>query len=228
MHSLILGHSLCARLEKYLASGSDPRLFQNFKLGHATSVAFYGVGGIKLSHLLLNDASMLRQIALTHRPDIVFLQIGGNDIGSDSDPHSLANQMVDAADRLVCQFKVQRVVIGAIMPRFVPEGRFLRRALRRESAGRNNIQLIGEVRNCIHTYNECAHATNAAIRTMLDGRRDVQLWQHNGQFLWYKNGTRTRFQQDGVHHSRQGSFHFYKSIRGALISTCAQLTGQHE
>ena len=50
------------------------------------------------------------------KPDIVFLQIGSNDLCSSSQtPVKVANSIIDLADILVRSYSVKRVIIGQLL-----------------------------------------------------------------------------------------------------------------
>ena len=121
MRTLILGHSVCRRLSDYIQSGSDDRLQMVFKVVNLTSVEIRGHGGLELNHLTANKGSRLHAIFRQQKhPDIVFLQIGGNDfrLTDGEDAETFALKLLSLASLIRGRFQVHTVIIGSILPRF--------------------------------------------------------------------------------------------------------------
>ena len=80
-HTLVLGHSICTRMRDYLHSGHDIRLCPDFKLGRTNSVEICGRGGLTMTRLMANGGALLNSVMcrVSKEPDIIFLQVGGND-----------------------------------------------------------------------------------------------------------------------------------------------------
>ena len=142
------------------------------------------------------------------QPNVVFLQLGGNDIRSDSTPEEIAYGLLSFATLLRDWVGVQKVIIGHIMLRFEPAGasRSIRWITRREPG-------------YLDRYNECAQAVNAILATEVSEIDRVSFWHHNHKFRFSRDA-RQCFEEDGVHLSRSGLYKFYKSIRGALTGPC--------
>ena len=218
--SLILGHSLCARL--FIAEGSDSRFSLSLKLDKFTEVRWHGVGGLKTLHLLQSESHELKQIVESCLPDIVFLQIGGNDIKIDSDPCATATDIQNVTEALV-KLKVRRVIVGAVMPRFEPTAEASAGMCRWRGRKPPRFRSASEIHTYVEKYNDCARIVNEILSSRFKGRSDVIFWRHNSQFTFRNDAERerirSRFGDDGVHHSMQGMYQFAKSIRGALIAT---------
>lgn len=224
LHSLIFGHSLCDHLENYVWSGTHARHSPSFSLQATTSVSIHGISGLTVQRAAANNFGLALRTVRSHAPDIVFLQLGGNDIDNFTNAGSLAQQLISLASALHNRGGVQQVVIGAIMPRFFPDAASLRRLLSRRRRGRAIFRSRRDVEAYLNNYNLTAQATNRALAAGVAQLPFVSFWSHNNSFRFPSPASpqadataRQRFTGDGVHLSPQGNWHFYKSIRGALI-----------
>jgi lysophospholipase L1-like esterase len=161
-----------------------------------------GKGGLTVSDLV-HEAHRLPKImrAATHAPDVIFVQIGGNDFRRGTSPSDLALDILALASLLKGRFKASFVMFGQILPRFKTEGPLKWWSLDAKEA---------------REYNRWAQQVNVLVEDMLQDIPYTKLWHHSGK-LGSKVHTRHLFVDDGVHLSEQGMFRFYRSVRGALI-----------
>ena len=98
-HTLVWDHSICTRRRDYSHSGHDTRLCPDFKLSRTTSVEICGRGGLTVTRLTANGGALLNSVMcrVSKVPDIIFLQVGGNDF-----PRTAWNQR--DADAFLCSF----------------------------------------------------------------------------------------------------------------------------
>lgn len=201
---LILGHSLCKRLHKrVLRRGS---IFSpTFNLDGDAEVYFHGVSGLTCAQL---KASHLRKVEELH-PQVVFLQVGGNDINDETDPEELALEIVALATLLRLRFGVRRVIISKIMPRFEATGE-----------ARHLSWIKRRSRDYLRHYTVCARRANRVLAREAASYHYIKFWDHNGKFPHDRSDScRRRFSRDGTHLSGRGLYRYYKSIRGAITST---------
>ena len=211
MRTLILGHSICRRLSDYIQSGSDDRLQMDFKVANLTTVEIRGHGGLELNHLTANKGSRLHAIFRQQKhPDIVFLQIGGNDfrLTDGEDAETFALKLLSLASLIRGRFQVHTVIIGSILPRF--------------AASIRTKNVFNEAQ--AHAYRAWAQKVNASLLLHCSQAPGIVAWTHD-RFTFPSDktqGCRQFMGVDGVHLSPQGQFRFYKSIRGALGSTATR------
>ena len=106
----VLGHSYICRLRDYLME----RDINNFNLDDDKfTVELRGRRGLSLKKIV-TDASFLE---FESTPDVVFLQIGGNDIRRNTDPKRLASSILSIGEYLVHGLGVQLVIIGKLLRR---------------------------------------------------------------------------------------------------------------
>ena len=88
-HTLVLGHSICTQMRDYWHSGHNTHLCPDFKLSTTTSVEICGQGGLTMTRLMANGGTLFNSIMgrVSNEPDIIFLQVGGNDF-----PRTARNQ----------------------------------------------------------------------------------------------------------------------------------------
>ena len=211
-HTLVLGHSICTRMRGYLHSGHDTRLCPDFKLSTTTSVETCGRGGLTVTRLMANGGVLLNSIMgrVSKEPDIIFLQIGGNDFPGtarnqrDADAFSL--QLLELASMLNDRYKAKRVVVGCILPRF---------SARRSRRGFSALE--------VRQYSGWAQAVNTRLTEHSQKKVPrITVWKHNAKFT-FQESRRGLFCDDGVHLSTQGQYLLCKSIRGPMIAACHSL-----
>ncbi|OWF37189.1 hypothetical protein KP79_PYT21294 [Mizuhopecten yessoensis] len=103
--ALVLGHSFTRRLAEW-AEKEDAQASPRFNL-HV-----FGVGGRRIRCTLTKDTDIIRRLT----PDIVFLQIGSNDISRRRSAKSVAEELNDMAT-YIRMLGVQHVIVGSLFPR---------------------------------------------------------------------------------------------------------------
>ena len=78
---MIVGHSVCARLQSDLIIGSDPPRMEYSFTGKVDKIEFLGSGGKRIECVEKEDLKQIRD----EGPNIVVLMIGENDIFLDTD-----------------------------------------------------------------------------------------------------------------------------------------------
>ena len=111
----LVGHSFISRLEKDMHTRSD--MAKDFNLGIELTIKSFYKPGARIS----NMDEFIPQI-VDFKPDILFLQIGGNDIPQ-KEPEVIAEQILDLSTKLI-QSGIKRVYIGQLLKRF--EGYYIR------------------------------------------------------------------------------------------------------
>ncbi|CAC5358501.1 unnamed protein product [Mytilus coruscus] len=116
---LVLGHSFIKRLYKDILNRWKPNLVQNLNLRHAgVLVRFLGFPGGNRDRLLEDTQNRLRQEMIRFPPEIVVLQIGGNDLDSEEFDISLYMEKVRLfIGILQTTYHVKKVVVCEIFPR---------------------------------------------------------------------------------------------------------------
>lgn len=86
-HTLVLGHSICKRLQECIHSDQDSRMC--FKLSLKTSVEIPGRDGLTVKPLMEDSSVLLDSIMhrVLKQPDVIFLQIGSNNFASTAPHH---------------------------------------------------------------------------------------------------------------------------------------------
>ena len=210
-HILVWGHSICTRRRDYSHSGHDTRLCPDFKLSRTTSVEICGRGGLTVTQLMANGVALLNSIMgrVSKEPDIIFLQVGGNDFPrtarNQRDADAFFLQLLELASLLNDRYKAKRVVVGCILPRF---------SAHRSWRGLSPLE--------VRQYSGWAQAVNTGLPEHSQKLPHITVWKHNAKFT-FRESRRGLFSDDGVHLSTQSQYLLYKSIRGAMIAACHSL-----
>ena len=182
----IVGHSFIRRLHNHLRDTwerhGEYRYF-NFDIADC-NVEYYWKGGGKVQCMkrFLSDL-------VDCRPDLVFLQVGGNDIRVDSIPQQIAREMVELAES-IAEVTGAKVVIGSLFRRERPRSPL-------------TYGTYEEIRDDVNFWCDffVSHATPA-----------VRFWAHG------RLGGLHHFFGDGVHLAEaEDQELFYRSIRGAIL-----------
>ena len=97
-------------------------LWPDFKLSRTTSVEICGRGGLTVTRLMANGGALLNSVMcrVSKEPDIIFLQVGGNDsprtAWNQRDADAFSLQLLELASPLNDRYKARRVVVGCILP----------------------------------------------------------------------------------------------------------------
>lgn len=194
----IIGSSHITRLDKYI----DKTERDGFKLNNYV-VQLQGINGgfVNSIYRYLLDIQ-------SFQPDIVFLQIGSNDIGDGNNSVSNVLVAIELLIELLLSFKVKIVFFGLVpyRTRVLP-----RRGL------------------TLHQYNARVYSLNYRFYNIVcKFTSNVVHWIHRGIQFPNVNILNT----DGVHLNKEGNKRLFMSIRGALlyanslIQECHLLTQQ--
>lgn len=190
---LVLGHSFIARLNQAFYTG-EPRLDMDLDHCHIKMV---GRGGATIADLhadILQNSSVVRRF----RPEVVILQIGGNDLSSISGREA-GSRMMHLLDLLVGLPYIRRVVLLEVFARQKP--RYI------------SAEEYASEREELNTY-------LAAAASLPDRRDTVRTWDHRR----LEHSPRPIFAQDGVHLSRDiGIPKYWRVVRGAIITALRSL-----
>ena len=104
---LLYGHSFIRRLENFVQRADVSR---NFDFNDNTEVSYVGYGGATVSRLRKDSD----RIVQSYRPDILILQIGGNDTVIESDPQVIFNEIVSFARHLHYTLFIREVVVSSL------------------------------------------------------------------------------------------------------------------
>lgn len=189
---LIFGHSFVSRLQTNISSG-------NITINMPPHIHVHCAG---FSGLTLAAAFNHVDIIARHRPHILILELGTNDLANPSvSPHTLARDMALFAQFLVDTFQIQCVVINQV---------YFRAAHARRT--RSN-------------FNQYLERYHDALRSAVTDLPNVSLNFHrNMQECW-----QAMLQHDGVHISshfplpRSGMVRYFCSIKDAVIKAARKL-----
>ena len=110
---LIMGHSFIRRLRDFIAKNPTD-YYLNLGLNDRVSVHWHGVGGRTVKKLTTFDLNIVRQV----QPDIVFLQIGTNDLTvKGMTPLTVGSAIEDLVRLLHDSYGVQLVYVGQTIKR---------------------------------------------------------------------------------------------------------------
>ena len=192
---MLLGHSFVRRLDKYMQEQGKP----NLSLDRAgLELRLKGWSGMTMA----NFPKALKQVS-THRPELVILDIGTNDIDAQRmSLEVLVDQLFKFGTLMVSNYGVKRVVFLEVLPR----GRGRHAA--------KNPQFTAQVQQF-----------NADLMALVTSQQGVYRRLH----CWNHRRMRTnvhRYLRDGVHLNDQGMKKYFHSVKGAVVShaRCCQVT----
>ena len=190
---LIFGHSYVRRLQDFLSweFGYYHNLGLSYDVAH---VQWMHRGGLTADFALWNYV----QPIVETQPDIVIIQLGGNDVSFPFvSPENAGSALYDLGASLI-HLGVRYVIVcqelprsGLGIPRYVPE------------------------------YNAKVSAMNSYVRRILGLGfiPGLRYWQHRS--LW--RSTRPTAHRDGVHLNDLGHHRLYRSMRGAVLHALGQI-----
>ena len=200
MSVLILGHSFVTRLDLYLKSSN---LAPNLNISQGVDINLLGLRGAHLSDLF--DCI---PVVLDLNPDMVFIEIGTNDLcGSRVLPLDFVNFAFDFMSALYRE-GIKYIFFGQILPRVSPVPSLLH-----SSSGQKWFYHLD--------FNMLRHKfirTNAQLQARLMGRCPFTYWRHRG--LW--NSTSHHLSGDGIHLNKDGMARYVRSLRGAVLLALQQ------
>ena len=198
---LILGASHVRRLAEHAhdtnlqSSGFSPNL--NLK---QCNLQFFGIGGRTVKKLRKFDLHVVRRF----KPDVIFLQIGSNDLcdmtlpGIPVTPKLVANSITKLVHTLHLQYGVSHIVVGQCIKRKVLPRR-------------------------MSDYNNRVCNLNTALCRLLSDVPYSSYWRHIG---FWKPGTNIYI--DGIHYNLLGQKLLYRSIRGGILHSLRHLGAKRE
>ena len=107
MKALVLEHSFIKRLRRWMRSNGRSMSTRKH------DVHLYGVGGRTIAKTYYNDLKVVRR----KRPDVVFLQVGSNDILKESSPTIILARMKRLVSVLLEKYHVSTVIVGSVVCR---------------------------------------------------------------------------------------------------------------
>lgn len=184
---LIFGHSFVRRLGDFTFDYRDFGWLNLGLDGTEVQVDFYGLGG---GTLRPGPKCVQRRehMSFMHDYSVCFLQIGGNDLSSESDPKKLARDIVSFSDYIIHSYEMSHVIIGQLLPRYsewTEEG-----------------------------YNVKVVDVNKHVEKMTSDKTNITFWHHRG--LW--KDTHEFLLKDKVHLNDEGMVIYAKSVRAAVGS----------
>ncbi|XP_069133576.1 uncharacterized protein [Argopecten irradians] len=147
LNIVILGHSFIRRLRDRVVD--DPSC-RNLKLSPENfNLLFRAQGGLTVNKLF-KRADLLS----FHHPDIVYLQIGGNDLCTSS-PADVVNRILDLVEKLITKNKACHIIIGQLF-------------------WRNSV--------ATDNYNEKVIRTNLLLAKGTESSSYITFWKHRAGF----------------------------------------------
>lgn len=194
--ALAIGHSFIARLASFIDRCDDYRVNGDFNL-HNVHVRLIGRGGKKLLDVYKCDISIIA----AERPDIVYIELGSNDLCDPSTPTSdLVQEMLNLCMTIHNDYDVHTVILGQVL---------FRSAFGADPGYNSRVV----------EYNVLLQARCKDSR--LPWHNFVVFWKHKG--LW--NPSLPTLAADGVHLTEAGMAKHYFSISRALVFTDNRIRG---
>jgi len=145
------------------------------------------------------------------KPDLVFLQIGGNDLSgpSPADPAFIATSILRLATSFISPGSNTTVVIMKIPPR-LPSSRM-------SPAQSESFRLR------INTANVCLMNDVVQVNNSLTSGC-IQIATHSG--VWQAEAQNTHYDLDGVHFNNKGNTKYFRTLRNIMFKTIEALDTQ--
>ena len=169
-----------------MALSAERRMLPNFGLS-GFEVSSVCKGGWKITDLW-NQIDKVTDKS----PEVIFVQMGGNDLTSDRDALKVADDLLNMSRHLQMATGARHVFIGKLFYR--EAGPHLHKAQ-------------------VNKYNLKVRQVNHYLRVMTTEIREVTFWRHSGIELLNTQLTGP----DGTHLTDRGMHKFYRSIRGAML-----------
>ena len=200
MNAMIVGHSVCARLQSDLIAGSDPQIEYSFKLaGKVDTIEFLGRGGKCTECVEKED---LKQIC-DEGPNIVVLMIGENDIFLDADPEGFAGRAASLTTMMCNKGYTEEVVICKLLPRLCAP-----RCILYKMNGRKK----DRISQYLESYSQQVSVINQELEAATKKLGQVTFWDHNGKFDAKHCRIQEKIGRDGIHLSAGSQYQLYKSL----------------
>ncbi|VDI68230.1 Hypothetical predicted protein [Mytilus galloprovincialis] len=191
---LVLGHSFIKRLHRGILNRWYPNLVQHLNLRQAgVIVRLLGLSGGNIDILLKDKQNRARKAMLKFPPDIVILQIGGNDLDVVTfDMSGYMEKVCQFIGILQTTYLVKKVVLCEIFPRI---------KLRKKEI-------------CPYVYHHGKYLIDQYFYLSLADHPSVNFWYHKSRLTAQKK----LFLFDGIHLNVEGTRRFFKSHCGAVMS----------
>ena len=205
----LIGHSFIRRLDLDIRDRRKVELKRNFDLSQC-QVKFRGTGGWKVldqNRFNVAIAPFLRDF----NPDIVVIQLGGNDVDSAAFIQAgenavdqvaenwkclaIASDLEDITTKLLNDFNVRRIYICEI---------FTRKSPRHISAELYDLRRTNTMR---------------LLSTLVEHDYRIRIWRHRRIF----GSAQEMFSGDGIHLNLLGQKRFYRSVRLAIKTAVDEL-----
>lgn len=186
--AIIVGHSFVFRLQDFTNKFVE---WNNLKFdGTDIQVQYSDLGGLLLRHVPTCHYPTQNMAAfLTYKPQVVYLDIGGNELCNPTcDPELVATHVISFANSLVSHYGVNHVVIGQTLFRF---------------------SML-----CPVNFNENAVAINNCVKYRLREYTRISFWSLRG--MWKDIGA--LLCEDGIHLNNNGMVKYAKNIKACLGS----------
>ena len=192
---LFLGHSYIRRLSEFIFSGKHEGVRPDFGLNRDRTTAYFrGIGGARVETIMRDLPRTLNSL---YKPDVVFLQIGGNDILFDDDDMGLlAERVFHLAHMLHSEFLIPQVIVSQLFCRAVSK--------------------------CAE-YNSLVVLFNTHIAALIKdyGCSGLVFWRHQG---FWSDAARAQVQhKDGICLNVLGNHIFYNSCKSAIIQAIVRM-----
>lgn len=188
---LVLGNSFVARLGRDISSNKFPSLVPDLCL---SQISVFGIQWWVIQGLITDSRDRLRQELLSFPPDLVILQIGGNDIDKeDFDPAAFSKDLDFLTYLLQSHYYIYNIVVYETFPRLKTRTISL-------SHYENSRVLLNRMANCFSQY-----ATGTSV--------NIYVWLHSQSITT----TKSYFACDGVHLNAAGTLRYFKSLREIVL-----------
>ena len=193
----LVGSSFLKHLNENIQNSAYPDLLVDFGLDQIATQFVCGVGW------LLKDVDYHKDIIKSFHPDVIILQIGGNDLCRfNVRPESVADQLLELASLLRTETGASYVILGHIIRRVL--GRYIS-----SSEEQSDLELA-------------RIKANKFLEVVSNEFQDIKFWKHRG----FEESQYDILAHDGVHFSALGQSRFHKSLRGAILTTLKHLNYQ--
>jgi len=186
MFVTIVGHSFVTRLQQYLDNTNHvlpPTTF--FPAAHLSHI---GVGGCYLQGSKFDSLYNRLTTHLNHNPcNVLFIELGTNDLDSGASPAYVATALYNLADHLQSTYNLRYVFIATII-------------------NRNSHQYPA--------FQQRARDANQAINSLVThlANPHIKVWDHRN----FNNPRTNILAPDGVHLNTVGLRRYWRSVRGAI------------
>ena len=193
----VLGHSFVRQMKEYIDKDSY-RTYCNLNLPVAKfKVRFEGYGGWRIPDIRTWLPPMLGDKPL----DVIYVEMGSNDLCHCDDAGVVAKHLVSFADYLCESHGVKSVYLGQCLRRY-PSKANAKNGLSGLHLQRYNVS--------VNVFNK-----ELSLRCSSIESGKVHYWRHRGGF--WGPGCHRLFHSDGIHLNRLGMKRYINSVRHAIL-----------